>query len=834
MFKIYVDGQVLYDPRITDDGYVVTSASVDLQLNGAGSAEFTIPSCNPLYNSINKLKSIVEIYKDDEQIFRGRVLHDERDFNNNKDVYCEGELSFLMDNVVSPRGYHDKTVAEVFAAYIEIYNGQVEANKRFTVGTVDVQGTVDYYNYDFALLLDEINKQLIEPFGGYLRTRYENGVHYIDYLANYTHVCDQTIEFGMNLLDYTEYVSAENIFTILIPLGKEIKDADGNYIGRVNIKSVTTGNVEFVESIPARNIFGNVWKIEIFDDIEDPSELKSAGEALLNKNLTEATTITISAIDLNLVNVNAEAIRLGDGVRVFSAPHGVDHIFQCSKISYDLMNPANSKYEFGTQPASISRQTAQLSSNVRDLFYEPRESFTDEEIDMMREEILKSIPTFNLVPSLYYYATLYGTVYESNGITWTANADGSVTARGTADSENGSGYSINGVGTLALSIDPNKSYTLSGCPSGGGSDYYAVACRAYTANETPTWGGGTIYRDFGSGVTIPAGYKYVSIYLWIYPEYACPSNGVTFLPMLEVGETKHSFVSTATNSATLISDISQNASNIQSKVSTTDYNGETLVSLINQSASTVIIDASHISLSGKTINLTSNNIQIASTNFSVSSTGHVIGNSFEFGAIISLPPVSSTAIPDVWIRHAAFVSFGVEILSGTESNSPYVDFNRYITDPDQHDVSHDHTARIVNNSNDTISFYGRRVSASVTNQATLVAGTYANGSDRRLKRQIKALTSESSKQFISSLKPLKFEYRNSPGITHHGFIYDEVEKIKNDSTWSVSSMIEDYMGSGDSYGTISINEIVPDLVAVVQQQMQEIAELKQKMSYLGY
>ena len=43
---------------------------------------------------------------------------------------------------------------------------------------------------------------------------------------------------------------------------------------------------------------------------------------------------------------------------------------------------------------------------------------------------------------------------------------------------------------------------------------------------------------------------------------------------------------------------------IQSKVSTTDYNGNTIASLINQSASTVKINADHLEFAGKTVNMT--------------------------------------------------------------------------------------------------------------------------------------------------------------------------------------------------------------------------------------
>lgn len=77
--------------------------------------------------------------------------------------------------------------------------------------------------------------------------------------------------------------------------------------------------------------------------------------------------------------------------------------------------------------------------------------------------------------------------------------------------------------------------------------------------------------------------------------------------------------------------IKQNADNIELKVSQTDYNGATMVSKINQSASSVIIDASHISLVGKNINLTGDNIVLDSTYFSVSKDGVITAKSGKIG-----------------------------------------------------------------------------------------------------------------------------------------------------------------------------------------------------------
>ena len=55
----------------------------------------------------------------------------------------------------------------------------------------------------------------MDKLGGYLRIRHENDRLYLDWitLEEYGKYCDQPIEFGLNLLDYSESVTAENLAT---------------------------------------------------------------------------------------------------------------------------------------------------------------------------------------------------------------------------------------------------------------------------------------------------------------------------------------------------------------------------------------------------------------------------------------------------------------------------------------------------------------------------------------------------------------------------------------------------------------------------------------------
>jgi hypothetical protein len=76
-------------------------------------------------------------------------------------------------------------------------------------------------------------------------------------------------------------------------------------------------------------------------------------------------------------------------------------------------------------------------------------------------------------------------------------------------------------------------------------------------------------------------------------------------------------------------------SNLSSRITVTENGIETkvskdsIISTINQSAESVVIDASKISLAGKTINLTSDDINIKSTNFNVTKDGKITATSGE-------------------------------------------------------------------------------------------------------------------------------------------------------------------------------------------------------------
>lgn len=363
MFYIYLGNDLMYEPSIEE--LAVFNPRVTLEMGKAGSLEFDIPQSNPYYRSINQLTSLVTVRMDDDEIFRGRVLSNERAFNNVRSVYCEGDLAFLVDSVQKTEKYNGMTRA-LFSKFIAAHNARVEASKQFTVGDVTIEdrsiiltgqedvnvGNIDYKQIainsivdEWNTTFDEIQTCLIDYVGGYLKTRYQNGVNYIDYVQEYGGESSQEIELGENLLDLTEEISAEELFTVLVPLGDD----------NITIKSVNGGSDELVDSEAVAK-YGRIVKTHVFSNVNSASTLLENARRYLASNVNVPRTVTITAVDLHMLNKAIRPIRLGDRVHITSTPHDMNEYLTCTKIEYDLANPANNKYTFGNPKQSLTER----------------------------------------------------------------------------------------------------------------------------------------------------------------------------------------------------------------------------------------------------------------------------------------------------------------------------------------------------------------------------------------------------------------------------------------------------------------------------------------------
>ena len=105
-------------------------------------------------------------------------------------------------------------------------------------------------------------------------------------------------------------------------------------------------------------------------------------------------------------------------------------------------------------------------------------------------------------------------------------------------------------------------------------------------------------------------------------------------------------------------------------------------------------------------------------------------------------------------------------------------------------------------------------------------------SDKKLKKNIKKLNKKDSADFIISLKPCEYKFKDGDDNKHHGFIAQEVEEI-SDKDWGIVTESETSIkGKEEKIKGIAYTEIIADLVATVQLQQEQIDNLKKDIEIL--
>lgn len=421
MYRIYAyengtEVGLIHDPNLITEGYGVLSPKLTLEINKAGSLEFVMPPSHKLYNKLSKLKTELWVYDDDEILFKGRVLNDEKDFYNQKKVYVEGRLAYLLDSIIGPyegppwnvtdNSNTYPTLARWLEYYIEgLCNSQINRAFNCKINHKDydykLQGSgangwyenntvyTNFKNDGYMTIFDEINKQLVEEYDGYLVMRH-SGIIDLGYDISgntVTYDCstnpntvfwesedkaprsDQIIEFGANLLDITEHISGEDIYTVLIMsyeyevINQSVEERNGTYKDSVVIQR-DDDTIATYGLIYRHHDYGSIGKIRSTTPSGDAKIRATAvAENLLKKDNGLKTTLNIKAIDLHLINVDIKRIHLADMVQVLSIPHDIYREIQCTKIVYDLVNPDQNEYTFGRDFETLTEKQVKSQKN---------------------------------------------------------------------------------------------------------------------------------------------------------------------------------------------------------------------------------------------------------------------------------------------------------------------------------------------------------------------------------------------------------------------------------------------------------------------------------------
>ena len=381
MYKIVLDDHTIYYPG--DDKAILENALLNLELNTAGTLEFICPSKNPYYEQLYNRKSIVSVYREEKEIFIGEVREQTKDLRGDKKVQCVGLLSYLADSVQPQMEYHNQTPYQLLSKFLKIHNEQVDEKKKIALGRVTVTDPNDslYRFTNYETTLEAIMTKMVDKLGGYLKLRRENNHLILDYLtlSEIGKATRQTIEFGVNLLDYTEDISSEDIATAIIPLGREIEGEESSVLKtHTDITSINEGR-NYLVSQEALAAFGWVCKVVHWDDVTVPENLMRKGRDWLRDNQFEKISLNLSAVDLSEFGVLTETIDCGDSVRCTAYPFGMDRIFPVLKQTIPLQKPGEIKVVLGSNQAKGYLQSS--ADAVRQL---KEESLVTRKIDNER------------------------------------------------------------------------------------------------------------------------------------------------------------------------------------------------------------------------------------------------------------------------------------------------------------------------------------------------------------------------------------------------------------------------------------------------------------------
>lgn len=350
MFVGYVGNQPLFATS-QPKGKEIVSGTLTDEIDSVSALEFTLPPSNDTAGHIVPHASVIRLEFDGTEIFRGAANSVSKNFRGDTIVSCDGMIALMADVIKEPFTASSYEIEGYVAAIVKNYNDGVTYDKEIKVGQVaGFEGqTFSVSHSTECKNIFELLKELRSEKGGYIWASYIGGDVYINYTSTIGRRNSQQIAFGSNLVNIEDQLEVGTLVTRVWPLGKE----------GLTIASVNDGKA-YLQNTDVELRYGRVDKT-IQVDSDDPSVVKSYGQAYLTRYAAMNNTITLTAIDLHNLDKTISSFEVGDAVRVLSPPHGIDAEMIVNSVSTDLVKLSNSRITLGVKKGSI---TSVISSGV--------------------------------------------------------------------------------------------------------------------------------------------------------------------------------------------------------------------------------------------------------------------------------------------------------------------------------------------------------------------------------------------------------------------------------------------------------------------------------------
>lgn len=351
---------------------------INLDVKAIGAMTFSVNYGQPGYDDINYLTSFIKVnrYGKDGSlrvVFEGRVLQSNPSFGADGvtlDVQVESLEAILHDSTQLLVDLGVSTPTQFLNQVIATHNNAVDSWKQLKLGHVDLTDKVEHWTAEDIDSYDNIDQMLIQKLGGELRVRHETDGLYLDYFKEISAQGQQPIRIADNLLSVGRSIDASNIYTVVKPLGMQYEgDSDDTTAPpqRVNIydDNSVNGGSPYLANDEAIAVFGRIVKVILYDDIDDPNDLKTAGLADLAKGMDVTEATQLSAIDRSMIDGEVDEYVIGNYYPVVNPLIGLDGATKrIVQQELNLNDPAGSSMTVGDRTIGLEEYTQGLNNSI--------------------------------------------------------------------------------------------------------------------------------------------------------------------------------------------------------------------------------------------------------------------------------------------------------------------------------------------------------------------------------------------------------------------------------------------------------------------------------------
>ena len=339
----------------------ISSGNIQYSKNNAAILTFNIVQNDLSFNTLKKYKDFIKVKnnKTNEIIFSGRVINNSTKMDQsglfNNSVICESALNYLNDIKTIKASYFPMEVPEgtkgtsfgnidtktLLTTLLDNYNSKVNEDfKKIYVGNIAFnEKLIGKTNRESTL--SAIKNIILKNQDGYLVIKNENNKLYLDFLKESPVVTPVDIELGKNLNDFSLDDSNVNIFTRIIPLGK-----DG-----LDITTVNDG-LDYIDDKYLISKYGVIETVMQWNEITIAQNLKD--KAMVEfKKINFSLKSNLQGLDLSYINSSIEDLRLYRPVNIINKYLKYTDETEIIGITLDLINPWKSTFSLNEGEKSI-------------------------------------------------------------------------------------------------------------------------------------------------------------------------------------------------------------------------------------------------------------------------------------------------------------------------------------------------------------------------------------------------------------------------------------------------------------------------------------------------